>query len=221
VFAPACVACGRVLSEPTRGVVCDDCRAAIRRFLPPLCADCGVPVLGGVRCSACDGRPAPSLIRAARAVGPYEGVLRDLIHALKYDARRSLAAHLGRLMREAGAGVLRGADLAVPVPLHRTRLSERGFNQALDLAKHLALPVVSALARTRATPSQTGLSGDLRARNVHQAFALRRDASVLRDRVIVLVDDVWTTGATVEACARALQAADAREVRALTVARAL
>jgi ComF family protein len=154
-------------------------------------------------------------------VGPYEGVLRDLIHALKYDTRRSLAAHLGPLMREAGAGLLEGANLAVPVPLHRTRLSERGFNQALDLAKHLGLPVENALERTRATPSQTGLSGDLRARNVHHAFAPRQDASVLRDRVIVLVDDVWTTGATAEACARALQTAGVREVRALTVARAL
>lgn len=126
-------------------------------------------------------------------------------------------------MREAGAGLLSNADCAVPVPLHPFRRLRRGFNQAADLAAALDLPVVHGLWRTRATPPQAGLTADRRRRNVRDAFRLspllsRRTRQRLVGCVAVLVDDVRTTGATLEACAQTLKAAGAAEVRALTVA---
>jgi ComF family protein len=129
-------------------------------------------------------------------------------------------------MREAGADVLAGAECVVPVPLHPWRRARRGFNQAAELARHLGPPVVHALWRCRATPPQTGLTAAARRRNVRRAFLLSpwvargRAAHLVRGRVIVLVDDVRTTGATLEECARVLAAAGVGEVRALTAARA-
>jgi ComF family protein len=121
-------------------------------------------------------------------------------------------------MTSCGDGILTGADLVVPVPLHRSRKRARGFNQAAELGRQLPIPVRHALKRTRATPSQTDLPAEARHANVKDAFAMRRGVSV-RGLVIVLIDDVSTTGATLEACARVLLGADAREVRALTAAR--
>ena len=151
--------------------------------------------------------------------------MRAIIHAFKYDGRRSLAAPLARLMAARGACVIEGAEVAVPVPLHPRRRRARGYNQAADLAARLPLPSVEALRRTRHTPSQTDLPAGRRRRNVRGAFAPARrrpffdPGARVRGRVVLLVDDVATTGATLEACARALAAMGAREVRALTVAR--
>jgi ComF family protein len=154
-----------------------------------------------------------------RAVGSYDGALRAIVHAFKYDGRRSLAAELGRLMRTRGADVLAGADVAVPVPLHRSRRRERGFDQAADLARHVGLPVVHALRRLRPTAVQASLPAARRHANVRDAFALERSRLSLEGRIVVLIDDVSTTGATLEACARALGEAGIGEVRALTAAR--
>jgi ComF family protein len=121
-------------------------------------------------------------------------------------------------MRRSGAEILDAADIVVPVPLHRRRRRSRGFNQAGDLAAQLGLPVVAALRRTRATPSQTDLPAAQRHANVRNAFAVRRGYDVRGLRVLV-VDDVSTTGATIEACARVLKEAGAQEVSALTAAR--
>ncbi len=141
------------------------------------------------------------------------------MHALKYDGRRSLARPLASLMRERGVDMLDGAAAVVPVPLHQWRRLARGFNQADDLARHLGPPVVAGLRRVRATPTQTGLTGGARRRNVRRAFAATRAAARLRGQAVVLVDDVSTTGATLDACARALKRAGIREVRALTAGR--
>ena len=160
------------------------------------------------------------MVSLARAVGPYEGSLRAIVHALKYDGRPTLARHLAARMRNAGVDVLAGADLAVPVPLHRSRERARGFNQARELGRHLGIPVADALVRTRRTPSQADLPAARRHANVRGAFEWRQSVAVKR-RTIVLVDDVSTTGATLNACARALLDAGAAEVRALTAARAV
>jgi ComF family protein len=155
-------------------------------------------------------------------------VLRDVVHALKYDARCSTAAPLAALMRDAGQAVLAGADIVVPVPLHPRRRWRRGFNQSDLLARQLGLPMAKALARSRHTPPQVGVPAARRHRNVRDAFqicprttarAARDPAGPLDGLVVVLVDDVCTTGATLEACARVLREAGAAEVRALTASR--
>jgi ComF family protein len=139
---------------------------------------------------------------------------------LKYDGRRSLARPLANMMRRSGEDVLVSADVVVPVPLHRSRMRERGFNQARDMAHHLGVPLVQALERTRATATQADLPASKRHANVRGAFRLARRVSV-EGAIVVLVDDVSTTGATLEACATALLDAGAKEVRAITAARAV
>ena len=176
-------------------------------------------------CPACRRRP-PGAVEAARSAGEYDGALRQIIHAFKYEARRSLAPPLGELLREAGGDLLREASCVVPVPLHPWRRLHRGFNQAADLAAALPIPVVHALWRRRMTAPQTGLPAGARRRNVRGAFCLspllrrRVMQTMIADRIVVLVDDVRTTGATLDACAHVLRNAGAKEVRALTVARA-
>ena len=234
LLAPHCLTCGTPLRSPLAGPVCPACWRAVVPIPPPLCIVCGdaLPTwrtldLAACCCPRC--RRQPPALACARAAGAYEGVLRQVIHGLKYEGRRTLAAPLGRMMRARGAEVLNGADLAVPVPLHWRRQHARGFNQAEDLARQLGLPVVRALRRVRPTPPQSGLSAARRRRNVRGAFApprrlwvrRRRHDPGIRGACVVVVDDVSTTGATLDACAEVLRQGGAREVRALTAARAL
>jgi ComF family protein len=220
LLAPLCAACRRPLTTPCLGIVCDDCWKAVRPIPPPYCPVCCDPVLSwrmpSGACAEC--RLKRPHISSGRTVGTYEGALRSILQAFKYDRRRSLAAPLGRLMRLRGADVLADADCVVPVPLHWRRRWRRGFNQALDLARHLEVPVRCALARHSHTRTQTDLPADARLRNVRDAFVVTR-AGAISGRRVVLVDDVSTTGATLDAGARVLLAAGAAEVRTLTAAR--
>ena len=225
LLAPICGACRRPLDHPTRGAVCPPCWAAIVPITPPCCRTCGDPLptwrvlsVAEAMCPRC--RRRTPLVSLARAIGPYEGTLRAIVHALKYDGRPTIARHLAARMRAAGAEALDGADLVVAVPLHRSRERSRGFNQARELGRHLGLPIADALARTRRTASQADLPAARRHANVRGAFAWRRQVAV-KGRTIVLVDDVSTTGATLNACARVLLDAGAADVRALTAARAV
>jgi ComF family protein len=147
--------------------------------------------------------------------------MKEIIHALKYERRRSIAQPLGELMRITGARVLRGAELVVPVPLHPRRQYQRGFNQADDLARHLGLPVMPLLKRIVHTHSQIELPKDQRRANVKDAFAFCPvpDSRLPVPGVVVLVDDVATTGATLDACAMVLKRSGVKEVRAITAAR--
>lgn len=190
----------------------------------PFCRTCGEPlpswrVISATldRCARC--RRAPSLVETARAAGLYEGALREIVHAFKYDGRRGLAAPLAAMMRAAGADVLSGVDAVVPVPLHPWRRVRRGFNQADDLARRLGPPVARVLWRVRATRPQTGLTSAARRRNLRHAFVMSPlTAGAVSGRAVALIDDVRTTGSTLAACAAVLRQAGAREVRALTVA---
>jgi ComF family protein len=224
VLSPACAVCDNPLLHPTRGPVCATCWTSIRPLTPPLCDRCGDPLATWRRvsvpmacCPRCRRTDRP--LDRARAIGAYDAALRAIIHAVKYEGRRSLTRPLGRLMRERGAEMIAGAACVIPVPLHPSRRRQRGFNQAADLARHLRLPVVHALRRVRATPMQTGLPAGRRHRNVRDAFAATRAARALAGAVVVVIDDVSTTGATLDACARTLKLAGVAEVRALTAAR--
>jgi ComF family protein len=222
ILAPSCACCALPLDHPTSGAVCSPCWSSIEPATEPLCETCGDALTawrsldGSRRCTRC--RRSNRVISMGRSIGPYEGTLREILHALKYDRRRSLAKPLAALMATAGADVLSGADGVVPVPLHFRRQYSRGFNQAGELARHLRVPVISALRRTRATVTQTDLPEAQRHANVHGAFAVR--TRIRSGSVLVVVDDVSTTGATLDACARVLLSAGAKDVRGLTAARA-
>lgn len=224
VLSADCAACDTPLLHPTRGPVCEACWTSILPLTAPLCDRCGDPLPTWrqvsrplARCPRCRRSERP--LDRARAIGAYDGPLRAIIHAFKYEGRRSLARPLGRLMRERAAEMIDGARCVIPVPLHPSRRRHRGFNQAADLARQMRVPVVAALRRVRATPTQTGLPAGRRHRNMRDAFIATRAARGLAGAVVVVIDDVSTTGATLDACARTLKLAGIAEVRALTAAR--
>jgi ComF family protein len=204
LFEPPCAACKQRLHHPLDGAVCDPCWSSLR--LAPRIDE---------------HYSSEHTVSWACAVDHYEGRMKEIIHALKYERRRSIAPRLGALMRECGAALLRDAAIVVPVPLHPRREYERGFNQAEDLALHLGLPVMKLLTRVRHTQSQIELPKEQRQQNVKNAFAA---LSLSKGRlpvpgIVVLIDDVSTTGSTLDACARVLKDAGVKEVRALTAAR--
>ncbi len=225
-FPDDCRLCERELTRITAVPVCGPCLEGIAsRRATAGCLHCGHPFEDAEkaldRCGACRVDP-PSFDRA-RSFGTYEGDLRRLIHLMKYDGMRPLAKRLGRLMA-ATADDFEALDYLVPVPLYRRRRWSRGFNQAGLLAAAMAeatdIPARGGLLRrTRATESQAGLSNQQRRSNVAGAFSAPRPGEV-RGRRILLIDDVMTTGATLEACAKALKRAGARYVGAVTSARA-
>ena len=230
LYPALCPVCERGLGPGRRDPLCRDCWTAIERIGPPFCGTCGLPLPSfdpaacavSVRCHACLTSAPP--FEYARAAGAYAGILRDALHALKFDGKRALARPLGDLVLEA-CGALLGpqVDALVPVPLAHERERERGFNQAGLLAGYLAaasgLPVKPRwLWRRRRTRPQTELTAAERRANVARAFAASPHAAGAH---VVLVDDIVTTGATAAECARTLRAAGARTVGVLAVARVL
>jgi ComF family protein len=232
LLAPHCAVCRTWLDRPLAGPVCTHCWRSVQRLAPPWCVVCGDALARNAaavaECPRC--RRQPPRFALARSAGVYDGTLREIVHALKYGGLRALARPLGALMREAGGTLLEDADAVVPVPLDPWRRLGRGFNQADDLACELGLPVLRVLRRRRHGRPQSGLPASRRRANVRGSFAIRRGPSGLgwaggpafaRGSVFVLVDDVMTTGATLDDCSRALIEAGAGAVRALTAARAV
>lgn len=208
--------------------ICPTCKAQMRPLSHPLCQVCGIPFVGvgdDHLCGACLKNP-PSF-DVARAGFLYEGHCRELIHTFKYQNKIHLRRPLVLLVLESLSEfiVSQRPDLVLPVPLHKRRLRSRGFNQAVLLGELLArefhLPLERrALQRVRWTEPQISLSADERRENVKGAFSVTDCAAVAGKRVMI-VDDVLTTGSTVEECSRMLKRAGAAEVMVVTVARAV
>jgi ComF family protein len=211
VFTPVCCHCGAPLSFPER-FLCPSCWAALRVL------DRADPLYGEAlwRLTAqgeCDG--LVSLFAFVQG-----SPVQSLLHELKYRGRAGAGLRLGRMLGRAAG---REGDIAVPVPLHRVRRRERGFNQSAVLCRGMSaesgIPVGEHVKRIRRTPSQTSLGEEARRANVEGAFALRRGVKhLVAGRSVLLVDDVMTTGATVRACARVLKDGGARHVVVCTVA---
>jgi ComF family protein len=229
LFSSPCVVCGTIAPQIACGAVCDACWRTVPLVTPPVCQRCGDPLTDWTsesgalsRTGGCSCALLSNALDRVRALGPYESTLRTMVHALKYDRRRSIAGRLAQMAVEQYGAYL-DADAVVPVPLHRHRQWSRGFNQTEELARHLGLPVWRVLRRVRDTRPQSDLSASERLRNVRHAFAVRPliRCRCLTDASVILLDDVSTTGATLGECAEVLKAAGVREVRALTIARTL
>lgn len=224
IVPAACVACRTSIARHDQ--LCGTCWRQVSFIGSPLCDRLGIPMpfgTGDLTISAAAAAHPPAYGRA-RAVAAFDGIMRDLIHDFKYADRHDARRLFGRWLANAGAELLPSIDVIVPVPLARWRLLRRQFNQAAILGQELshltAIPFLpDGLKRTRSTPSQVGLSHEERRRNVRGAFAVpwRRRAS-LAGRCVLLVDDVITTGATVETCARTLLASGAARVDVLALA---
>jgi ComF family protein len=199
--------------------LCDECAIDPLAWEPEWCARCGVPS-PALNCR-CD--QLPITIDAARSIGWHEGWLRDSVRLLKYSDERARAVPLGRMMAER-TGDLEQHDLIVPVPLHVRRERERGFNQSVELASAISYETgillnVSCIERAINTPPQVGLARSMRQQNVRGAFNLR-DAGAVNGASILVVDDVFTTGATLAEVARILRNGGARRIDVVTVTRA-
>lgn len=216
LYPPCCVGCG------VRGsFLCSSCQSSLPRLLPPLCAKCGRSLASATLCPSCERRSMQ--IDGIRSPFRFDGAVRQAIIDFKYRNVKALAAPLAQLMREYLVAKPLPAEVLVPVPLHRHRLRQRGYNQASLLARELgrlsSMPAVEdSLVRLRDTPAQTRTkSAEERQNNVAQAFVCR--GQKLAGKGILLIDDVCTSGATLDACAAALKAVGATSVWGLTVAR--
>ncbi len=225
LLPPRCLSCNVVVGQG--GGLCGQCWSATEFITAPYCARLGTPFPfdpgEDVESPAAIANP-PNFDRA-RAVARFDGPARDLIHALKYRDRLEAADTLAAFMRRAAAELIVGCDLVIPVPLHSGRLFSRRFNQAALLAERIARTAEcryepAALVRVKPTRQQTGLSARQRQRNLTGAFKIAPAArGKLSGRRVLLVDDVLTTGATVNACARVCREAGATGVDVAVFAR--
>ena len=221
---PLCPACRRPVADD--GGLCPGCWSQLSFITPPYCERLGIPFAydPGPGVLSMQAIADPPAYQRARAAVRYDEIARTLVHALKYGDRLDLAPTLGRWMVQAGAPLLAEADALVPVPLHWRRLWWRRFNQSAALAEVIAarvnLPVAHALARVKATRQQVGLTASERALNVQGAFRVPEAARAdVKRRRLVIVDDVLTSGATIDACSRVLLRAGAASVDVLVFAR--
>ena len=214
LFPSFCIGCGREGS-----LLCSSCLGSLPRIEPPFCVKCGKPLDKGNLCLDCEQEP--SQIDGIRSPFHFDGVVREAVHQLKYKNLKAIVLPLAQLMAEYLQDNPLPCDVLVPVPLHHRRIRERGYNQSSLLARELgrlvSLPVVEdSLIRKVNTPPQTRMSAEERKKNVSEAFSCD---GRLRDKAVLLIDDVATTGATLESCAIALKEAGAVSVWGLVLAR--
>ncbi len=228
LFAVECTVCGAAMALGSE-TICYTCREAAPEILSSVCAACGRPfreeesARSNRNCGQCLRKRPP--FEAARSFGFYRDGLRTMVHGFKYGADLSAGLVLARFLRRAAErhGISENVDAVTYVPSHWTRRLARGFEPvrvlAMGLARGAGFPAAKLLRKTRITRSQVGLSLAERESNVRRAFAPTRRMQKKRPRSVLLIDDVYTTGATARACARALRRGGARCVRILTVAR--
>jgi len=222
---PLCPACREPVGE--QGGLCSACWSRLSFIAPPYCERLGIPFAydPGPGVLSMQAIADPPAYRRARAAVRFDEVARTLVHALKYGDRLDLAPTLGRWMAQAGRALLAEADALVPVPLHWRRLWARRYNQSAALAKVIAeesavAVAYGALKRVKSTAQQVGLSASERAVNVQGAFRVPESSrAAVAGRRLVLVDDVLTSGATIDGCSRALLRAGAAQVDVLVFAR--
>jgi ComF family protein len=209
------------------GFFCTECASDISPIKSPFCTVCGMPFPDGSGpdhpCSDCLSHE--TYYHSARSAAEYKGTLKAAVHLYKYRGIQAMHKFLGPLAADAAMEYFPDAHVAAAVPLHRRRLAKRGFNQSLFLAKHaaegLSIPLsLDGLVRTRYTRPQVDLDPAEREENVKGAFAVEKPEE-FRDKRVLLLDDVYTTGATVRECAKVLVDAGAEAVYVLTVARAV
>jgi ComF family protein len=215
LFPPRCGGC-----QAAGSLWCERCRAAIQLLKPPWCEKCGEPFVTEPLCANC--RAHPLVIEKIRSAALFDGVLREAVHRFKYQRLSSMAEPFGDLLAAYWRAEHLTADWLMPVPLHPSRERDRGYNQsellARCLARHVNVPVSrKGLRRTRATAVQMTLNAAERRKNVAGAFECV-EVRVRRARVVI-IDDVGTTGATLDACAQAVLKAGAASVMGLTLAR--
>ena len=216
IFPKWCLGCGR-----NGEFICSSCHQLLPRVIPPICPQCGKPQPDNTLCPSCHNWSAT--IDGIRAPFRFAGLIREAIHQLKYQNLRALSETLAKLLGDYLTANPIPGEVLVAVPIHERRLRERGYNQsyllAQKLGKHLNLPVVdNCLRRRRHTPPQTETKTVAeRRRNVADAFTCADQR--LMNKQVLLIDDVATSGATLDACARALKAAGATSVWGLTLAR--
>lgn len=225
VFPPSCLGCERPLDSSRPPLLCSGCRAELAWIRSPRCSCCGLPFVVGADHLCGDCLAGHFAFDLCRSLWRYQPPVSALIRALKFKGQLTGIASLAQLAAESESLGLGEPDLVVPVPLWRDRLRGRGFNQALVLARG-CFPAwrerirVQVLVRNRPTPPQSSLSGEQRRQNLRRAFSLANPSAVAGRRIL-LVDDVFTTGSTLNECSRALRAAGVARIEAFTLARSL
>jgi len=227
LFPPVCCGCGRRIDQI--GTVCPQCWSEIQFVTGPYCPIMGVPfrfdVGDGFLCGEALRDPPP--FDCARAAVLHKGLAQLMVSRLKYSRRLELAPIMGQWLLRAGRDLLAQCDYIVPLPLHRRRFWQRGYNQSAELARYLARATAREFAphilrRQKYTVPQVGLSAAERVKNMRGVFAVEKAARpLLKGKIVVLVDDVYTTGATARAAARILRRAGTAKIFVLTFSRAV